>query len=70
MVTLDGFLKILDFGLAKLLDVPFETHLEMADNGASEDAARHAHRDGRVHVAGASGRQVRGPSLGSVSRSV
>ncbi len=30
MVTLDGFLKILDFGLAKLLDVPFETHLEMA----------------------------------------
>ena len=67
MVTKDGAVKILDFGLAKLLKEQPGGELEPADRAG--DAGRHGPRHGRLHVAGAGERQGRSTSVRTSSRS-
>ena len=53
MVSKDGFVKILDFGLAKLAEPESGGGLGDADARAAGDASWHRARHGRLHVAGA-----------------
>jgi len=59
MVTTEGYVKILDFGLAKLLELPFETHSEMAT--VAREGTRHGMLIGTVEYMSpeqASGKEV------------
>ena len=59
MVTKDGFVKILDFGLAKLVEL---RNVRGRSHGSADGHERHrggnGSRDGRVHVAGAGERKA------------
>ena len=57
MVSKDGYVKLLDFGLAKLFVAPQE-QIRSSDRDPG-DTAGHGDGDGRVHVAGAGERQAR-----------
>ena len=62
MVSKDGFVKILDFGLAKLTRSGARRGLRDADARAAGDAAGNRDGHGRLHVAGAGvGRAARLP---------
>ena len=64
MVSRDGTVKMLDFGLAKLLKEQPEEHVERADG--TRDEGGHRARHGRLHVARAGERQAGGLRVGSV----
>ncbi len=70
MVTKDGFVKILDFGLAKLTQPEGSERRDVLADGFGRDGARHRHGDGGLHVAGAgawqAGRLPVGPVLARV----
>ncbi len=55
MITRDGRAKVLDFGLAKLI----ELRADRSDDHGGRDRAGHGHGHGRLHVAGA-GRRATG----------
>ena len=65
MVTSDGRLKVLDFGLAKLKeDARLVAEAGDADRGADRRRTHRRHR--RLHVAGAGGRKAGRSALGRV----
>ena len=66
MVTRDGFVKILDFGLAKLFTAPQDQITGAPTAIHQETPARHRHGDGRLHVAGAGEREAGGLPVGPV----
>ena len=66
MVTTDGFVKILDFGLAKLAEPASGEASAMLTMTAQPDAARYGDGDGRLHVAGAGLGEAPGFSVGPV----
>ncbi len=53
MLSRDGYVKILDFGLAKLWPDPSGIDSEMATSDRLETRGRRDRGDGRLHVAGA-----------------
>ena len=66
MVSKDGFVKILDFGLAKLTEPVVAGRLRAADGDRRADAAGNGHGHGRLHVARAGERTAGRLSLGPV----
>ncbi len=67
MVSKDGFVKILDFGLAKLTEIaPQSEASALSDRGRAADAAGNGDGDRGLHVAGAGERSDRRLPLRSV----
>ena len=66
MVNKDGFVKILDFGLAKLVAPADGGGSQLADARGTGHAPRHGDGDRRLHVARAGERRGRGLPLGPV----
>ena len=63
MVSKDGFVKILDFGLAKLTEPVAQDASVLPTAIAGADTAGHGHGDRRLHVARAGERPARGLPL-------
>ena len=66
MVSKDGYVKILDFGLAKLTEPAGAGRVGPSDRDRRADRAGHRHGHGRLHVARAGERPAGGLPLRSV----
>ena len=66
IVSKDGYVKLLDFGLAKLFVAPQEQVTGAPDRDPPGDAARHGHGNDRLHVARAGQREARRLPVGPV----